>query len=49
MAVETTADSRRIEIDEQGMLTVTGLPPGAFRLRLRREDGTPVTTSWISV
>lgn len=47
--VETTTGQYRTEIDAQGWFTVIGLQPGAVRVRLEADDGTPVTTSWVSV
>lgn len=47
--VETTTDRRTTPIDTDGWFVAEHLPAGAVRLRLRAEDGTAVTTSWVSI
>jgi hypothetical protein len=47
--VETAAELRRAPLDAEGWFVVDDVPVGTVRIRLRAEDGTPVTTSWVSL
>lgn len=46
VTVETANRRWTAAIDAEGWFTVTDLPGGATRLRLRTPDGRSVTTSW---
>lgn len=47
--VETTSERRCAPIDSDGWFVVDDVPPGTVRIRLQADDGTPVTTSWVSL
>lgn len=47
--VETAAERRRATIDADGWFVADDVPAGTVRIRLRADDGTPVTTSWVSL
>lgn len=47
--VETATDRRSASIDPDGWFVVEDVPAGAVRIRLRADDGTAVTTSWMSI
>jgi hypothetical protein len=46
--VETDAGTGRYPIDAVGRFSVPDLPPGVVRLHLTADDGTAVTSSWVS-
>ena len=43
------AEAVDVRVDERGRFSVSGLPPGLFRLRCSLADGTTLVTSWASV
>jgi hypothetical protein len=47
--VETPTDRRTATMDDDGWFVVPEIPAGTVRIRLRADDGTPVTTSWVSL
>jgi hypothetical protein len=47
--VETVQGRRTVEIDALGRFSASDVPPGTVRLHLVADDGTPVTTSWVSL
>jgi hypothetical protein len=47
--VETVGERRRATIDADGWFVVDDVPCGTVRIRLRADDGTPVSTSWVSL
>lgn len=47
--VETVSGRSTVPIDALGRFSVSGVPTGTVRLHLVAEDGTPVTTSWVSL
>jgi hypothetical protein len=47
--VETDDGRATTTVDGLGRFALADLPPGAVRLHLTADDGTPVTTSWVSV
>jgi len=47
--VETSADHRVVVLDDSGRFTVEDVPSGTVRLHLVADDGSPVTTSWVSL
>jgi hypothetical protein len=47
--VETTAGRHAVPIDTLGRFAVMDVPQGAVRLHLVADDGTAVTTSWVSL
>lgn len=47
--VETATEHRAAPIDPQGWFLAADLPRGLVRVRLAAQDGTSVTTSWVSV
>jgi hypothetical protein len=49
VVVETAHGRHTALIDADGWFTVDGLELGLMRLRMRAEDGTAVTTSWVSL
>jgi hypothetical protein len=49
VVVQTPRDQRTAPIDAGGWFTVDGLLQGMVRLRVRADDGTVVTTRWVSV
>jgi len=49
VVVETARQQRAGRIDAGGWFTIDGLSHGLIRLRVRADDGTTVTTRWISV
>jgi hypothetical protein len=49
VTLETARASRSVAIGPDGWFTADGLAPGLVRLRLTAADGTPVTTSWVTL
>ncbi|MGX7826202.1 hypothetical protein ACTG9Q_14025 [Actinokineospora sp. 24-640] len=49
VVVETPGGRHTAQLDAEGWFTVPGLAAGGLRVRLRGDDGTPVTTSWVRV
>jgi hypothetical protein len=47
--VETATELRHAPLDAEGWFVVDDVPEGTVRLRLRAGDGTPITTSWVSL
>jgi hypothetical protein len=47
--VETAHGRSSVPLDELGRFVVTDVPPGTVRLHLSGDNGTPVTTSWVSL
>lgn len=47
--VETASGRHTASIGADGWFTVTGLPTGALRVRVRGAGGTAVTTGWVHV
>ena len=47
--VETLAGRSTVPIDALGRFAVSDVPTGTVRLHLVADDGTPVTTSWVSL
>jgi hypothetical protein len=47
--VETTHGRSSVDLDDLGRFSVTDVPSGTVRLHLTADDGTPVTTSWVSL
>ena len=48
VTVETATRTHHVPIDERGWFMIDDLPDGVVRLRLHADDGSPVTTSWVS-
>jgi hypothetical protein len=48
VVVEAASETHHTTLDDRGWFTVDDLPAGVIRVRLRADDGTPVTTSWVS-
>ena len=49
VTIETSAGTSSASIDDHGRFTVTGIPAGTVRLHLTADDGSAVTTSWVSL
>jgi hypothetical protein len=49
LEVETTEGRSTVEIDALGRFSASDVPSGTVRLHLTADDGTPVTTSWVSL
>lgn len=47
--LEMTTGRHPVSVDGDGWFAVDDIPAGTVRLRLRADDGTPVTTSWLSL
>lgn len=47
--LERAGSRTAVPLDEAGRFVASGLPTGAVRLHLRAEDGTAVTTSWVTL
>jgi hypothetical protein len=47
--LETTAGRRPLAVDDLGRFVVEGLHHGRIRLRCHSVDGTPITTTWVSI
>ena len=47
--VETAHGRHSVVLDDLGRFSVADVPPGTVRLHLVAENGTPVTTSWVSL
>jgi hypothetical protein len=47
--VETAHGRASVALDSLGRFSVDDVPPGTVRLHLTADDGTPVTTSWVSL
>ncbi len=47
--VETATERSVVSIDAHGRFSVDDIPPGTVRLHLVGDDGTPITTSWVSL
>jgi hypothetical protein len=47
--VETAHGRSTVSLDALGRFSVADVPPGTVRLHLTAENGTPVTTSWVSL
>ena len=49
VGIETALGRSVAQIDEQGRFAVAGIPAGTVRLHLTADNGSPVTTSWVSL
>ena len=49
VTIETSAGTSTASIDSEGRFTATGIPAGTVRLHLTADDGSAVTTSWVSL
>ena len=49
VTIETSAGTSTASIDSEGRCSVTGIPAGTVRLHLTADDGSAVTTSWVSL
>ncbi|HEY0530228.1 MAG TPA: hypothetical protein VGD29_01360 [Actinoplanes sp.] len=47
--LETVSGWRPLAVDDLGRFVVEGLRHGRIRLRCQSADGTPITTTWISI
>ena len=47
--METMAGRSFVQLDSLGRFSIAAVPPGTVRLNLTADDGTPVTTSWVSL
>jgi hypothetical protein len=47
--VETSHGRSSVALDSLGRFSVDDVPSGTVRLHLTADDGTPVTTSWVSL
>ncbi len=49
VTIETAAGTSTATIDAHGRFSVAGVPAGTVRLHLTADDGSAVTTSWVSL
>jgi hypothetical protein len=49
LSIETEEGAQALTVDDIGTFRVDGLSPGRTRLRVCGEDGSTVTTSWITI
>ena len=47
--METMAGRSSVQPDSLGRFSIPAVPPGTVRLHLTADDGTAVTTSWVSL
>lgn len=47
--LETVSGRRPVAVDDLGRFVIEGLDHGRIRLRCRSADGTPITTTWVTI